>query len=149
MSKKQIVYGECSKHPGRSMINCPLCRMDDVDDEWKGLLTDGKKLYAVSNKKPKYKVGDYVKLPKGTYVWCVSLQGKIAFDTDEVFEITHTCVPNIDCYFAKRMMVLFEHAGIPGITVKAPLCEISLSDKMVTPYKLPEPNILDFKFKDE
>lgn len=32
MNVKELKYGECSKHPGNSLANCPLCASENMDE---------------------------------------------------------------------------------------------------------------------
>jgi hypothetical protein len=96
--------------------------------------------------KNRFKIGDYVKLPAGTYVWCVDLQRSIAFEKDEIFKLTHGSLPESDCYFAKLQLVLFNCPGcIPGIGDNH-RGEVSIAGKDVTKWELPEPQLLNFYY---
>jgi len=95
----------------------------------------------------RFKIGDYVKLPAGTYVWCIDLQRTISFERDEVFKITHTTLPKSDGYFAKLQLVLFNCPGcIPGIDDNH-RGEISVSGKVLEKWELPKPQFIDFHYK--
>jgi len=98
----------------------------------------------------KIKIGDYRLLKAGTPVWLIAVQETVRFEKDVIVEVAHTVPDDAKSFEGKLKMLLYNIPGcVPGLVDKANGDVGSVPIDKTEPYEVPEPQFIEFKYKDD
>lgn len=91
-------------------------------------------------------IGELRLIPAGVYVWSIALQDTICFKKDRIVKITNSVIGSNKYFFGQLQTLLFNHIGYIPCLIEDNNGDISVTNIDGTlPYKVPEPQFLDFK----